>query len=187
MGIKKNPNFKDLLDLKLLQGTNQLTNLTISANSSLTINGFLIESTDEYVTYPANAKNDDYIFKIKKWQERMIEVDMGKTGVTQLTNLTISANSSLTINGFLIESTDEYVTYPANAKNDDYIFKIKKWQERMIEVDMGKTGVIIQYYGHSVVTLIDGILKGSTCGLCGDFNGEVSNELDNSGIKCGNM
>ncbi|KAI5712531.1 hypothetical protein M8J75_009078 [Diaphorina citri] len=127
MGIKKNPNFKDLLDLKLLQGT------------------------------------------------------------TQLTNLTISANSSLTINGFLIESTDEYVTYPANAKNDDYIFKIKKWQERMIEVDMGKTGVIIQYYGHSVVTLIDGILKGSTCGLCGDFNGEVSNELDNSGIKCGNM
>lgn len=124
LGIKKNSNFKDLLDLKLLHGT------------------------------------------------------------TQLTNLTIYANSSVNINEFNIELTDEYITYPANVKENEHIFKMKKWQETMIEVDVGKTGIIIQYYGHSVVILVDGILKGATCGLCGDFNGEVSNEMDNSGIRC---
>lgn len=127
LGIKKNTNFKDLIDMKLLQGT------------------------------------------------------------TQLTNLTISANSSVIINGFLVELKDEYITYPINAKDNDYIFKMKKWQETMIEIDMGNRGVIVQYYGHSVVTMVDGILKGSTCGLCGDFNGEVSNELDITEIKCGLM
>lgn len=127
LGIKKNSIFKDLIDLKMMQGT------------------------------------------------------------TQLNNLTISANSSVVINGFSIELTDDYITYPISSKENDYIFKMKKWQETMIEIDMSNRGVIIQYYGHSVVAMVDGILKGSTCGLCGDFNGEISNELDISQIKCANI
>ncbi|KAL1464421.1 hypothetical protein WDU94_004070 [Cyamophila willieti] len=127
LGIKKNSHFKELIDLKLLHGT------------------------------------------------------------TQVTNMSISANSSVTVNGYIVQLTDEYITYPVNAKDNDYIFKMKKWQETMIEVDLGKSGIVIQYYGHSVVIMVDGILKGSTCGLCGDFNGEVSNELDNSVVKCGDM
>ena len=49
-------------------------------------------------------------------------------------------------------------------------------KSKMIEIVIGQSGLLIQYYGQSVVAIASSNLRGSMCGLCGDFNGEISNE-----------
>lgn len=40
------------------------------------------------------------------------------------------------------------------------------------------SGITIQHYGHTVVMLVESKLRGFTCGLCGNFNSENSDELN---------
>lgn len=46
----------------------------------------------------------------------------------------------------------------------------------MIEIVVGQSGLLIQYYGQSIVAVASSNLRGTMCGLCGDFNGEISND-----------
>lgn len=46
----------------------------------------------------------------------------------------------------------------------------------MIEIVIGQSGLLLQYYGQSMVAIASSNLRGSMCGLCGDFNGEISND-----------
>lgn len=56
-------------------------------------------------------------------------------------------------------------------------FRTKYWESaKMIEVTIGQSGMTLQYYGHTVVAIASGKLRGTMCGLCGDFNGETSND-----------
>lgn len=45
------------------------------------------------------------------------------------------------------------------------------------------SGITVQHYGHTVIMLVESKLRGFTCGLCGNFNSENSDEL-NSTPKC---
>lgn len=38
------------------------------------------------------------------------------------------------------------------------------------------SGLTIQHYGHTVIMLVESQLRGTTCGLCGNFNSEISDE-----------
>ncbi len=46
----------------------------------------------------------------------------------------------------------------------------------MIEIVIGQSGLIVQYYGPCIVAIAEFKLRGKMCGLCGDFNGETSND-----------
>lgn len=46
----------------------------------------------------------------------------------------------------------------------------------MTEVVVGQGELILQYYGESIVAIASFKLRGRMCGLCGDFNGEISND-----------
>jgi len=45
------------------------------------------------------------------------------------------------------------------------------------------SGITVQHYGHTVIMLVESKLRGLTCGLCGNFNSENSDEL-NETPKC---
>lgn len=40
------------------------------------------------------------------------------------------------------------------------------------------TGITVQHYGHTVIVLVESEWRGFTCGLCGNFNSENSDELN---------
>lgn len=46
----------------------------------------------------------------------------------------------------------------------------------MIEIVIGQSGLLIQHYGQSIAFVASSNLRGIVCGLCGDFNGEISND-----------
>ena len=46
----------------------------------------------------------------------------------------------------------------------------------MIEVVIGNSGLVLQYYGESIAIISSFKLRSSLCGLCGDFDGEMSND-----------
>lgn len=46
----------------------------------------------------------------------------------------------------------------------------------MTEIVVGQSELILQYYEDSVVAIASFKLRGRMCGLCGDFNGEISND-----------
>lgn len=63
-----------------------------------------------------------------------------------------------------------------------YIFRAKKWHEEMTDLEIN-SGITVQHYGHTVIILVESKLRGYTCGLCGNFNSENSDEL-NETSKC---
>ncbi|KAK7605209.1 hypothetical protein V9T40_007067 [Parthenolecanium corni] len=81
----------------------------------------------------------------------------------------------ITINRTIVNITsfDQFYPPESNATNFTYQY----WDtSKMIEIVVGKSGLILQYYGQSVIAIAEYKLRGRTCGLCGDFNGEISND-----------
>jgi len=62
------------------------------------------------------------------------------------------------------------------------IFRAKKWDEEMTDLEIN-SGITVQHYGHTVIMLVESKLRGFTCGLCGNFNSENSDE-SNETPKC---
>ncbi|KAL5242146.1 hypothetical protein ACI65C_009556 [Semiaphis heraclei] len=86
------------------------------------------------------------------------------------------------INGTEIEVTATGVQYPPKNKDDIFIYRAKKWDEEMTDLEIN-SGITVQHYGHTVIMLVESKLRGFTCGLCGNFNSENSDEL-NETPKC---
>lgn len=86
------------------------------------------------------------------------------------------------INGTKIEVTATGVQHPPKNKNDIFIYRAKKWDEEMTDLEIN-SGITVQHYGHTVIMLVESKLRGFTCGLCGNFNSENSDEL-NETPKC---
>lgn len=55
-------------------------------------------------------------------------------------------------------------------------FRAKKWDDEMTDLEIN-SGITVQHYGHTVIMLVESKLRGFTCGLCGNFNSENSDEL----------
>lgn len=62
------------------------------------------------------------------------------------------------------------------------VFRAKKWDKEMTDLEIN-SGVTVQHYGHTVIMLVESKLRGFTCGLCGNFNCENSDE-SNETPKC---
>lgn len=56
-----------------------------------------------------------------------------------------------------------------------FFYRISPKEKGVIEVEL-QNGVVVQHYVQTVVFLVPSAFRGVTCGLCADFNSEISNE-----------
>ncbi|XP_050534022.1 uncharacterized protein LOC126901548 isoform X2 [Daktulosphaira vitifoliae] len=87
------------------------------------------------------------------------------------------------VNEIEIEVTETTIQFPPKSKNDSFIYRVKRWDKEMTDLEI-HPGVTIQHYGQTVLMLVESKLRGHTCGLCGNFNGESSDEIYNLTTNC---
>lgn len=63
------------------------------------------------------------------------------------------------------------------------LFIISPKEKGVIEVEL-QNGVVVQHYAQTVVCLVPSAFRGVTCGLCADFNSEISNEPARAYTQC---
>lgn len=74
--------------------------------------------------------------------------------------------------------------YEYGAQNGSSpLFTVSPKEGGVIEVEL-KNGVVVQHYVQTVVCLVPSAFRGVTCGLCADFNSEMSNEPVRAYTQC---
>ncbi|XP_069680724.1 vitellogenin isoform X2 [Periplaneta americana] len=80
----------------------------------------------------------------------------------------------ISVNDQVIASPQEgYQSPPGYA---DYEFKVWQRTDGLIRVHLGPLHVWLEYYGHFATVTVLGLYRGELCGLCGDHNGNASDD-----------
>ncbi|GFG34791.1 hypothetical protein Cfor_12054 [Coptotermes formosanus] len=56
------------------------------------------------------------------------------------------------------------------------VFKVWQHPDGLVQIQVGEGDIWLEYYGHSVTASVLGLYHGGLCGLCGDHNGDPSND-----------
>ncbi|CAH0383714.1 unnamed protein product [Bemisia tabaci] len=162
----------------------------LSLNSLMTFDGAMSNHQFNSTCYKvavADCSPKTHFFVGVKLNEGSQLLDMKVESEGNVVEVIPKSTSNLTVivNGAYMPNAMYTVQQSTNETN--VIFRIKQWgSSEMLEVEVGN-GVTLQHYGHSVIVLVSLRLRGTTCGFCGDFNDEPSNDFSPQETTCVNF
>lgn len=115
--------------------------------------------------------------KLSSYQNTLELKVISSYTVLAISTLRTDTKRVMTVNDTIVTIQNYYQFYPPQANSTNHIYQYKYWEKsKMTEIVVGQSELILQYYEDSVVAIASFKLRGRMCGLCGDFNGEISND-----------
>lgn len=154
----------------------------VNSGSVLTLDNATIpyQLTDCYTLAVADCSNQArFAIQVKKSHHIMAAKVICDGDIVELmSNNNVSSYAH--VNGKVVENIKQGYQQIGSDKNQ---LSVRERSEGLLEVELS-SGVMLYMYNTTVVILVPAMYRGTTCGLCGDFNSDTINEPVSAHTDC---